>query len=55
MGMRAIMLILCVAGLFVVFCSLEYSLLQHTSLLALGLYSAGLLAFTFGAKGVLDS
>ena len=55
MGIRAVMLLLCVVGLFAVFFSLEYWLIEYTPLVALGLYSIGLIAFVFGAKGVLDN
>jgi hypothetical protein len=50
---RITYLILCVLGLFSILYSLEYYLIEYTNLLALGLYTFGVLTFVFGARGVI--
>ena len=50
---RITYLILCVLGLFSILYSLEYYLIQYTNLIALGLYTFGVLIFVFGVRGVI--
>ena len=50
---RITYLILCILGLFSILYSLEYYLIQYTNLIALGLYTFGVLIFVFGVRGVI--
>ena len=54
MRKRTAMLLLCTTGMLSVFVSLEHLGLVHQSPLgALGIYTIGILAFVFGARGVV--
>jgi len=53
MATRSLMLTLCVVGLLAVLYSLEYWLIEFIPPLGLVTYSIGLLAFVFGARGVV--
>tara|TARA_R110000751_G_C13692937_1_gene472546 strand:- start:298 stop:609 length:312 start_codon:yes stop_codon:yes gene_type:complete len=50
---RTMFLVLCLLGFFSIFYSLEYYLIGYTNLVALGLYSFGILTFVFGVRGIV--
>jgi len=51
---RSAWLFVCIAGLLLVFSSLEYmGLIEYAPHAALGLYTLGVLCLVFGAKGVI--
>ena len=49
---RTMFLVLCLLGFFSIFYSLEYYLIEYTNLVALGVYSFGILTFVFGVRGI---
>jgi hypothetical protein len=50
---RIIFLFLSLLGFFSILYSLEYYLIEYTNLVALGLYSFGILTFVFGVRGIV--